>query len=130
MWDELAAFGVPIERRLFLGGLPAALLADTKQPAFYREWIDSFFARDIQRLFGFRDMNRFNALLEYVMRQSGGQLEVTRTAVALGITRPTVESHLRALEIPTRSRSSARFMAVASTSWSRCPRCTRSTRDS
>ena len=59
----------------------------------------SFSARDIQRLFGFRDMNRFNALLEYVMRQSGGQLEMTRTAAALGITRPTVESHLRALEI-------------------------------
>ncbi len=36
---------------------------------------------------------------EYVLRQSGGQLEVTRTASALGISRPTVESHLQALEI-------------------------------
>ncbi|MBI3940216.1 MAG: DUF4143 domain-containing protein [Acidobacteria bacterium] len=44
-------------------------------------------------------MNRFNAFFEYILRQSGGQLEVTRTAAALGITRPTVESHLRALEI-------------------------------
>jgi len=75
------------------------LLAQTKSPAFYREWMDSFFARDIQRLFAFRDMNRFNALFEYVLRQSGGQLEVTKTAAALGITRPTVESHLQALEI-------------------------------
>ena len=99
LWSELPAFGVPLPRRLFLGGLPPALLADAKRPALYREWLDSFFARDIQRLFGFRDMNRFNALLEYLMRQSGGQLEVTRTAAALGITRPTVESHLRALEI-------------------------------
>ena len=99
LWDELPAFGVPLQRRLYQGGLPPALLADSKEPAFYREWMDSFFARDIQRLFGFRDMNRFNALLEYVMRQSGGQLEVNRTATALGITRPTVESHLRALEI-------------------------------
>ena len=98
-WRELPAFGVPLPRRLYHGGLPPALLADAKRPALYREWMDSFFARDIQRLFGFRDMNRFNALLEYVMRQSGGQLEVTRTATALGITRPTVESHLRALEI-------------------------------
>lgn len=98
-WGELPAFGVPLPRRLYHGGLPPALLADAKRPALYREWMDSFFARDIQRLFGFRDMNRFNALLEYVMRQSGGQLEVTRTATALGITRPTVESHLRALEI-------------------------------
>ena len=99
LWGELPAFGVSLPRRLHLGGLPPALLADAKRPALYREWMDSFFARDIQRLFGFRDINRFNALLEYVMRQSGGQLEVTRTASALGITRPTVESHLRALEI-------------------------------
>jgi hypothetical protein len=99
LWDELPAFGVPLQRRLYHGGLPPALLADSKRPALYREWMDSFFARDIQRLFGFRDMDRFNALLEYVMRQSGGQMEVTRTATALGITRPTVESHLRALEV-------------------------------
>src|SRR3970282_833091 len=99
LWEELSAFGVPLPRRLFHGGLPPALLADSKRPALYREWMDSFFARDIQRLFGFRDMNRFNALLEYVLRQSGGVLEVTRTAPALGITRPTVEAHLRALEI-------------------------------
>jgi predicted AAA+ superfamily ATPase len=98
-WDELPAFGVALPQRLFHGGLPPALLASVKKPAFYREWMDSFFARDIQRLFGFRDMNRFNALFEVLLRQSGGQFEVTKTASALGITRPTVESHLRALEI-------------------------------
>lgn len=99
LWDELPAFGVTLLQRLFLGGLPPALLATTKSPAFYREWMDSFFARDIQRLFGFRDMNRFNALFEYLLRQSGGQFEVTRTAGAVGITRPTVENHVQALEI-------------------------------
>jgi hypothetical protein len=99
LWEELPAFGVTLPRRLFHGGLPPALLAESKQSAFFREWIDSFFARDIQRLFGFRDMNRFNALFEYLLRQSGGQFEVTRTAAALGITRPTVESHVSALEI-------------------------------
>lgn len=99
LWDELPDFGVPIERRLFHGGLPPALLADVKKPAFYREWLDSFFARDIQRLFGFRDMNRFNALFEYLLKQSSGQLDKTKAAGALGIARPTVDSHLRALEI-------------------------------
>jgi len=98
-WDELPAFGMTLPQRLFHGGLPPALLAAAKQPAFYREWMDSFFARDIQRLFGFRDMNRFNAMLEFMLRQSGGQFEVTHSASALGISRPTVESHLRALEI-------------------------------
>lgn len=99
LWDELSAFGITLSQRLYHGGLPAALLAESKQPALYREWLDSFFARDIQRLFGFRDMNRFNALFEYLLRQSGGQFEVTKTASALGITRPTVESHLTALEV-------------------------------
>lgn len=99
-WSELPAFGnVPITKRLFHGGLPPALLADSKSPAFYREWMDSFYARDIHRLFEFRDMNRFNAVFEYLLCQSGGQFEVTKTATAVGITRPTVESHLRALEI-------------------------------
>jgi hypothetical protein len=99
LWDELPAFGAPLPQRLFHGGLPPALLAQSKRPAFYREWLDSFFARDIQRLFGFRDINRFNELFQYLLQQSGGQFEVTRTATALGITRPTVESHVRALEI-------------------------------
>ena len=96
---ELAAFDTTLAKRLYHGGLPPALLAAKKEPSFYREWLDSFFARDIQRLFAFRDINRFNALFEYVLRQSGGQLETTKTASALGISRPTVESHLQALAI-------------------------------
>lgn len=99
LYSELKAFEASLAKRLLHGGLPPTLLAETKQPSFYREWMDSFFARDIQRLFAFRDMNRFNTLFEYLLRQSGGQLEVTKTAAALGISRPTVESHLQALEI-------------------------------
>ena len=99
LWSELGAFKVTVLRRLYHGGLPEALLDETKAPSLYREWMDSFFARDIQRLFAFRDVNRFTALFEYVLRQSGGQLDRSRAAAALAISRPTVESHLRALEI-------------------------------
>ena len=99
LWDELPAFGATLPHRLLHGGLPVALLASSKSPAFYREWLDSFFARDIQRLFGFRDINRFNAMFEYLLRQSGGQFALAKASVALGLARPTVESHVRALEI-------------------------------
>lgn len=99
LWDELPAFGgAPPVKRLYHGGLPEALLSDAKSAEFYREWMDSFFARDVQRLFAFRDPDKFHALLEYVMKRSGGLLEVVRAAGALGVSRPTVESHLRALE--------------------------------
>jgi len=99
LWDELSAFNVSLIRRLYHGGLPQALLAETKPMGFYREWMDSFFARDIQQLFAFRDPEKFNMLFEYLLKQSGGQFEITRTASALGISRPTVADHLRALEI-------------------------------
>jgi hypothetical protein len=100
LWDELIAFGeATLQKRLYHGGLPEALLSPIKNPGFYREWMDSFFARDIQRLFAFRDPDKFILLFEFIMKQSGGLFEVTRAAGALKISRPTIESHLRALEI-------------------------------
>ena len=77
LWDELSAFGgATLQNRLYRGGLPEALLAAEKNPVFYREWLDSFFARDIQRLFAFREPDKFNLLFEYVMKQSGGLFEL------------------------------------------------------
>jgi predicted AAA+ superfamily ATPase len=52
-WDELSSFKVSLNRRLYHGGLPQALLSETKSVGFYREWMDSFFARDIQQLYAF-----------------------------------------------------------------------------
>jgi len=99
LWDELKAFNnASLLKRLYHGGLPETLLADAKRPDFYREWMDSFFARDIQRLFAFRNPHKFSTLFEFVMKQSGGLLETSRTASALGTSRQTVENYLRALE--------------------------------
>lgn len=96
--EELPAFGATLARRLHQGGLPQALLAEGKPPSFFREWLDSFFAFDVQRLFGIRSAERFNAFFEFLLRQSGGLLDRSRAAAALGVARPTVESHLAVLE--------------------------------
>lgn len=99
IWDEIGSFGnASIEKRLYHGGLPQALLAPRKEPEFYREWMDSFFVRDIQKLFAFRNPEKFNSLFEYILRQSGGLVETTRIAGALGVSRATVDTHIRALE--------------------------------
>lgn len=68
-------------------------------PSFYREWLDSFFSRDIQGLFAFHAPEKFNALFDYLLRQSGGLFETAKAASGLGISRPTITAHLRALEI-------------------------------
>ena len=100
LWDEFSSFdGATLNKRLFHGGLPLALLSERKSESFYREWADSFFSRDIQKLFGFRDYEKFNLLFEYLIKQSGGILEITKVAGALGISRATIASHLRAMEI-------------------------------
>ena len=49
--EEMEAFGADLERRLFAGGLPQALLSKERDEDFYSEWMDSYFARDVQELF-------------------------------------------------------------------------------
>src|SRR5580658_5961655 len=96
LFEELPSFGAAtLGKRLLHGGLPQTLLAGTKRASFYREWLDSYFARDIQRLFGFRDVDRFSTFFEYILRQSGGMLDLAKAASAMGIARPTAENHIR-----------------------------------
>lgn len=98
--EELPAFGVrDIRDRLFRGGLPQALLAEAEDPEFYGEWLDSYYARDVQELFRTGKRQEFLRLTELVLRQSGGMLEITNLAKHVGVARPTVGSWLEALQI-------------------------------
>lgn len=102
LWEECAApFGVKnLDHRLLYGGLPEPLLAKRKNSDFFSEWIDSFYARDIQELFGVRNRQGFLALFRLLLRQSGGQLDYTRMANRIESTsRPTIVSHLDAMQI-------------------------------
>ncbi|MBC8324805.1 MAG: ATP-binding protein [Verrucomicrobia subdivision 3 bacterium] len=103
--EELPAFGVvDLRERLLRGGLPPALLAENWEPEFYGEWFDSYFARDVQELFGIGKRASFLKLLELVLRQSGGQVEVTSLAKHCGATRPTVMNWLDVFQITHAAR--------------------------
>jgi hypothetical protein len=98
--EELEAFGIAdIEARLLRGGLPPALLR-TGEPdwEFYSEWLDSFFARDVQELFHVGKRTEFLRMLELILRQSGGLLEITSLAKHTGASRPTVMNWLDVLQ--------------------------------
>lgn len=98
--EELPAFGVrALEERLLRGGLPQALLAPERDLELYVEWMDSFFARDIQELFRIEKRSGFLLLLETLLRQSGGLIEVTSLAKASGLSRPTILNYLNALQV-------------------------------
>jgi hypothetical protein len=93
--EELPAFGVAdVRERLLRGGLPPALLAEKFNPEFFGEWLDSYFARDVQELFRLEKRAGFLRLLELLFRQSGGMLDVTKLAAESQISRPTVTNWL------------------------------------
>ena len=99
-WHECAAFGVRnLDHRLLHGGLPEPLLATDKDPAFFAEWLDSFYARDILELFGVRNRQGFLTLFRLLLRRSGGQLDISALASHAEMSRPTVKAHTDALRI-------------------------------
>ena len=100
-WEECTgAFAVnDLDRRFLHGGLPEPLLAASKDPAFFSEWIDSFYARDVMELFGFRNRQGFLTLLRLLLLRSGGQVDYGRLASASEMSRPTVKSHVEAMRI-------------------------------
>jgi predicted AAA+ superfamily ATPase len=98
--EELSAFGVTdLRERLLRGGLPPALLAERHNPEFYAEWLDSYFARDVQELFRLEKRAGFLRVLELLMRQSGGMLDVSKLAGESQISRPTVTNWLDVYQI-------------------------------
>jgi uncharacterized protein len=100
LYGELPAFGVvDLRERLLRGGLPPALLSAGHNPEFYGEWLDSYFARDVQELFRLEKRIGFLRVLELLLRQSGGMLDVSKLAAASQISRPTVMNWLEVYQI-------------------------------
>jgi predicted AAA+ superfamily ATPase len=101
LWSEcLDGFGpMDLDRRLLRGGLPETLLAAEEHPEWYAEWLDSFYARDVQELFGVRDRAGFLNLLRLMLRQSGGEADYSALARECDLSRPTVKAYLEAMTI-------------------------------
>lgn len=101
LWNECVThFEIKdLDKRLLHGGLPETLLSKKKEPSFFSEWIDSFYARDIQELFSVRNRTGFIQLLYLLLRQSAGLIDFTQLAKLSGLSRPTVKAHVEAMTI-------------------------------
>ena len=99
LWMECREeFGISdLDRRLLHGGLPEFLLSPTKDDSLYAEWMDSFYARDIQELFAVRQRTGFLSLLRLMMRQSGGLADYTVLSRECDLSRATVKAYLEAM---------------------------------
>jgi len=113
LYEELTAFGMAdVRERLLRGGLPPALLAEKHNPEYYGEWLDSYFARDVQELFRLEKRAGFLRVLELLFRQSGGMLDVSKLAAESQISRPTVTNWLEVYQITHVARVVRPFSAV------------------
>jgi predicted AAA+ superfamily ATPase len=96
---DLEAFGNEDLRHRFLhGGLPAFFLAKDIPESDFQEWVDAYWAKDIQELFRLERRHAFQKLLELLMAQSGGIFEATRFARPCEVSRATISNYLKVLE--------------------------------
>lgn len=95
---DLAAFGsTDLAHRLAAGGLPEHFLAPQPSDAF-QEWMDSFWAKDIQELFPVEQYGPFRRFVELLLADSGGMFEASRFAAACELSRPSISKYLAILE--------------------------------
>ncbi|MGD0221557.1 MAG: ATP-binding protein [Terriglobia bacterium] len=87
-----------LKRRLRRGGLPPFLLPADFPERDFQEWMDAFWAKDIQELFRLERRDSFQKFTELILAQSGGIFEATRFAGPCEVSRPTIANYLRVLE--------------------------------
>lgn len=84
--------------RLHRGGLPPFILSEAYPEKDYQEWLDSYWARDVQDLFKLEKRSAFLKFVELVFAQSGGIFEASRFAAPCEVGRATVANYLLVLE--------------------------------
>jgi len=87
-----------MDHRFLRGGLPPFYLAEDYPEKDYQEWLDAFWAKDIQDLYRLERRDSFMKFFELLMQQSGCIFEATSMAAPCGVSRTTLQNYLRALE--------------------------------
>ena len=96
---DLTDFGQPdLQHHLLRGGLPPFFLEKTLPERDFQEWIDAYWAKDIQELFRLERRYSFQRFLELLMAQSGGMFEATRFSRPCEVSRTTISNYLSVLE--------------------------------
>ncbi len=99
MTADLADFGArDLKHRFLHGGLPPFFLAKSFPERDFQEWLDAYWAKDIQELFRLERRHSFQRFAELLFVQSGGMFEATRFARDCEVSRTTISNYLAVLE--------------------------------
>ena len=98
--SDMQDFGIiDIKQRLYRGGLPPFILSSDYPEREFQEWMDEFWAKDIQELFRLERRFSFQRFAELLFAQSGGIFEATRFARPCEVSRTTISNYLSVLEL-------------------------------
>lgn len=98
--DDMSTFGISdIEYRLYRGGLPPFILSKDYPEREFQEWLDDYWAKDIQELFRLERRFSFQRFVELLFSQSGGIFEATAFARPCEVSRTTISNYLSVLDL-------------------------------
>ena len=97
--QDLSDFGrKDLKRRLYHGGLPPFFLADDFPMKGYEDWLNDYWAKDIQELFRLQNRHSFLKFAGLLFAQSGGLFEASKLAAPCGVSHVTIGNYLQVLE--------------------------------
>lgn len=97
--DDLLDFkNKDLEHRLFMGGLPPFFMSEKIPERYFQEWMDDYWAKDIQELFRLERKDSFQKFFDLTLNQSSGIFEASKFAKPCEVSRQTINNYLRTLE--------------------------------
>ena len=90
---------IHMDDRMLRGGLPPFLLSERVNDKDYLEWVESYWAKDVQELFVIEKRASFLKFIELLFRQSGDLFEAQALSGPCEISRQTIFNYLEILEI-------------------------------
>jgi predicted AAA+ superfamily ATPase len=97
--SEMNLFGpVDLYHRFLFGGFPAFFMQKHIPEKDFQEWIDSYWAKDIQDFFSVGKQYSFQKFAELLLANSGCMFEATRFTAPCETTRGTITNYLAILE--------------------------------
>ncbi|MCB9493521.1 MAG: ATP-binding protein [Epsilonproteobacteria bacterium] len=99
LFQDLALFGnTDLNHRFLFGGLPSFFTAKQVPEKYFQEWIDAYWAKDIQDIFSIGKRFAFQKFAELLLANSGGLFEATRYTAPCEVSRATISNYLNVLE--------------------------------
>lgn len=96
--DEMRIFGnYNIRHRFLFGGFPFFFTQKQIPEKRFREWIDAYWAKDIQEMFKVNKRASFQKFAELLLASSSGQFEATKFATQCEVDRETINNYLAVL---------------------------------